>query len=70
MGRYVAGTYLGWKALDRVDGGGSTRSMRAEIGILVAIGNVLAMITTVSLRVRRHESMLKGCRLWQFLPSG
>lgn len=46
MGRYMGGLVLGWKAIDRVKGGGT---LRLEIGILVAIGLILAMITTVSL---------------------
>ena len=35
---------LGWKVLDRGDGGGS---LRLEIGALVGVGAVLAMITAV-----------------------
>lgn len=45
VGRYVGGITLGWKQLDRVDGGGM---MRLEVGILVGVGVCLALITTVS----------------------
>lgn len=45
VGRYMGGLVLGWKAIDRADGGGS---LRLEIGVLVGIGLILAMITTVS----------------------
>jgi palmitoyltransferase len=41
----MGGLVLGWKAIDRADGGGS---LRLEIGILAGIGLILAMITTVS----------------------
>ena len=45
VGRYVTGTVLGWKGLDRIDGGGT---FRVEIGALVGVGVVLALITAVS----------------------
>jgi hypothetical protein len=46
VGRYVGGMVLGWKALDRRDGGGGY--FRVQIGVLVGIGSLLAMITLVS----------------------
>ena len=51
VGRYVGGIILGWKALDRIDGGGSHR---LEIGILAFIGLILALITGVGL-IPRHK---------------
>jgi hypothetical protein len=46
VGRYVGGMVLGWKELDRRDGGGGY--LRVQIGILVGIGSLLGLITLVS----------------------
>jgi len=43
--RYGGGTILGWRALDRMDGGGF---VRLELGAVVFIGIFLGLITTVS----------------------
>lgn len=75
VGRYIGGIVLGWKALDRVNGGGS---MRLEVGILVAIGMMLTLITGVRLRyhpqkhktddrllgLQQSESFVQGTSPW------
>jgi hypothetical protein len=45
VGRYVGGMVLGWRELDKMDGGGA---VRLGIGGLVGLGLILALITTVS----------------------
>lgn len=52
VGRYIGGTILGWKALDREDGGGS---LRVEMGILIGIGLILALMTAVGASPVIHQ---------------
>jgi hypothetical protein len=48
VGRYVGGVILGWRILDLRDEGDGGRGPRLGLGILVAIGMFLGMITAVS----------------------
>ena len=65
VGRYVAGTVLGWQSLDRTDGGGV---LRVEMGALVGIGLVLAMVTAVRLSLSLIGAILTTgswyCNRW------
>lgn len=49
MGRWVGGLVLGWKILDRADGGGKEGEVRLQIGILVFLGLLFSAICLVSL---------------------
>lgn len=46
VGRWIVGLSLAWRALDTADGGGV---QRFELGAMVAIGNLLGLLTMVSI---------------------
>ena len=61
VGRYVGGIILGWRLLDQKEGRGH---LRLEIGIITAIGLVLALMTLVRAHRKNQELMtLRGWRL-------
>ena len=60
MGRYVGGIIIGWRLLDRKDGGGH---IRLEIGIIAAVGLVLALMTLV--RTWQRKLRPDNVRDWQ-----
>ncbi|WVQ84915.1 hypothetical protein IAT38_007078 [Cryptococcus sp. DSM 104549] len=63
VGRYAGGLVLGWRELDRVDGGGVDRF---GVGLLVMFGVVLALITaglaysTIFVLIKGHLTIDRG----------
>jgi palmitoyltransferase len=47
VGRWAGGLVQGWKALDRMDGGGAYGEIRLKIGVLVFLGLILSAICLV-----------------------